>query len=88
MDSDAFKARLQRDGFQVEAKGMAANEHRDEHAHPFDVEALVTAGRITITCGGAPRTYGVGESFTMKAGMPHMEDVGPEGVEYIVGRRH
>lgn len=88
MDKNAFQARLQREGYEVEAKGLPANEHRAEHAHHFDVEALVTGGRITITCEGKASTYGVGDSFTMKAGAMHIEQVGPEGVEYIVGRRH
>jgi quercetin dioxygenase-like cupin family protein len=88
MDKSAFQARLRREGFEVEAKGLPANEARAEHAHHFDVEALVTAGKITITCEGTARTYGAGDSFTMAAGKMHAEQVGPEGVEYIVGRRH
>jgi hypothetical protein len=33
------------------------------------------------------RTYRAGDEFCMKAGCPHVEDVGAAGVKYLVGRR-
>ncbi|MCC7275643.1 MAG: AraC family ligand binding domain-containing protein [Alphaproteobacteria bacterium] len=89
MNDDAFRQRLQHEGYaEIERRAMAANESRAEHAHHFDVAALVTAGAITLTCEGRARTYRAGDTFTMAAGTLHAEDVGPDGVEYIVGRRH
>lgn len=89
MDRSAFEAELKRDGYNDTGENeMAAGESRAEHTHHFDVSALVLAGEITLTCAGAKRTYGKGESFAMKAGTTHAEDVGPEGVRYLVGRRH
>ena len=89
MDRSAFEAGLKRDGYNDTGENeMPAGESRAEHAHHFDVSALVLAGAITLTCAGTKRTYAAGECFAMKAGTMHAEDVGPEGVRYLVGRRH
>lgn len=89
MDRTEFETALKRDGYNDTGENeMPAGESRAEHAHPFDVSALVLAGAITLTCAGAKCTYATGECFTMKAGTPHAEDVGPAGVRYLVGRRH
>lgn len=89
MDRTEFETALKRDGYNDTGENeMPAGESRAEHVHHFDVSALVLAGAITLTCDGAKRTYAAGECFTMKAGTPHAEDVGPAGVRYLVGRRH
>lgn len=88
MDAKAFEARLKAEGFpEIRTNGYAPNCHNAEHSHPFDVLALVLEGDITLTIGGAPRNYRAGEEFSMPAGCPHIEDVGPSGVRYLVGRR-
>jgi quercetin dioxygenase-like cupin family protein len=89
MTSEAeFKTRLRREGFtEVVAGEMTPNEHRDSHAHDYDVLGLVLRGDITLTCGGAARTYRAGDDFAMAAGIPHVEDVGADGVRYLAGRR-
>lgn len=58
-----------------------------EHQHPFDACALVTSGDITLVVNGVPRFYGVGDVFSLPAGMVHHENAGPAGVSYLVGRR-
>ena len=89
MKREEFEAELVRDGFATAEGGVEPNTRRESHAHDFDVRALVLAGEITLGCGdAAPRTYRVGDVFTMQAGMSHTEAVGPEGVRYLVGRRH
>jgi quercetin dioxygenase-like cupin family protein len=89
MDRATFEAALKRDGYNDTGENaMAAGESRAEHAHHFDVSALVLSGEITLTCDGVKRTYGAGACFAMKAGTLHAEDVGPAGVRYLVGRRH
>jgi uncharacterized cupin superfamily protein len=88
MDIAAFNDRLKAEGFDpAEERGLPAGESRAEHAHHFDVTAMVLDGDITLTCGGTRTTYTAGQVFTMAAGMPHCEDVGPAGVRYLVGRR-
>ena len=36
---------------------------------------------------GKATTYRRGDEFSMKAGCRHIEDIGPQGVSYLVGRR-
>ena len=66
---------------------MEPNCSRAEHAHHFDVSALVLEGEITLGVAGQRRTYRPGDQFTMAAGCMHTEDVGPAGVRYVIGRR-
>jgi quercetin dioxygenase-like cupin family protein len=82
-----FEFALRREGFAVERKVLPPARSVAEHAHPFDVRALVLNGEITLTVEGIDYTYRVGDIFVMPAGHRHAETVGPEGVEYVVGRR-
>ena len=88
MDTTGFEARLEREGYpEIRTNALQPNCHNAEHSHPFDVLALVLEGDITLTIEGRARTYRAGDEFTMKAGCAHVEDVGPQGVKYLVGRR-
>lgn len=88
MDATRFEARLRAEGFpEIRTNQLEPNRHNDEHAHPFDVLALVLEGDITLTVEGAARTYRAGDEFSMRAGCKHVEDAGPQGVKYLVGRR-
>src|SRR5262249_48984956 len=88
MDIEAFRRELAAEGYDevVERRwdpGAVAPVHR----HPFTAKAIVTAGRMTITCGGATQEYGVGDVFFIEAETPHEETYGPEGATYLVGRK-
>lgn len=86
-DLEAFDAALAADGFgQVETKVRPPGA-AGEHAHGFEVRALVLEGTITLTWNGVTRTFSPGEVFTMAAHCPHAEVVGPGGVRYRVGTR-
>jgi quercetin dioxygenase-like cupin family protein len=88
IDEKSFQDRLRREGFpEIRTNQLAPGCHNDEHSHPFDVLALVLDGDITLTVDGRARRYSAGEEFSMKAGCKHVEDVGPNGVRYLVGRR-
>jgi quercetin dioxygenase-like cupin family protein len=88
MDRAGFEARLRAEGFpEIRVNELAPGRHNAEHEHPFDVLALVLEGDITLTVEGAARTYRAGDEFSMQAGCRHVEDAGPEGVKYLVGRR-
>jgi quercetin dioxygenase-like cupin family protein len=88
MDRAQFEARLRAEGYpEVRENEMQANRRNPEHEHPFDVLALVLEGDITLTIGGTARTYRAGEEFALQAGCRHVEDIGPRGVKYLVGRR-
>ena len=87
MDQAAFEAKLNKEGYVTEIGELEAHCSRPPHAHPFDVAGMVLAGTLTLTCDGQARTYGPGERYIMAAGRPHAEDVGADGVRYLVGRR-
>jgi quercetin dioxygenase-like cupin family protein len=88
MVNQAFENALRREGFgEIEIGEKPANHRTGEHAHGFDVSALVLDGAITLICDGRARTYAAGDRFDMAAGKPHVEAVGPQGVRYVVGRR-
>lgn len=59
----------------------------DNHAHPFEAKALVLQGELTIHTHASAHTYKEGDIFHLQANEPHSEVFGPEGVQYLVGRR-
>jgi quercetin dioxygenase-like cupin family protein len=88
MDKTEFAGKLKAEGYaEIETKGLEANCTNTEHAHEFDVRAMVLDGEITLTSGGESRTYRSGDVFNMAAGCAHAERVGAQGVRYVVGRR-
>ena len=88
MDNARFEADLASDGYdRIETKRLAAGTCTAEHDHPFAVRALVLEGEITISIAGVARSYATGDVFTVAGGCRHAEQVGAEGVTYVVGRR-
>lgn len=87
MNDEPFECALRRDGFDVRRDTMPAGTVVAEHAHPFDVRALVLNGEITLTVEGVEYAYREGDIFVLPAGHRHAEAVGPAGVDYLVGRR-
>lgn len=83
-----FEAALRRDGYTAETRELAPGHTTPEHTHPFDVRALVLEGEITLTTAEGAITYRPGDVFTMAAGRPHAEAVGPKGVRNLAGRLH
>ena len=87
MKDEHFEAALRREGFAIERKSIPGMTQVPEHAHPFDVRALVLNGEITLTVEGVEYAYREGDIFVLPAGHRHAETVGPAGVDYLVGRR-
>ena len=87
MDRARFEAELAAEGYQLVERSMAAGTVNAEHAHGFDARLLILTGAMTIHRDGAAHTYGPGESCAVPAGARHAEQVGPEGVTYLAGRR-
>jgi len=84
---EVFETALRRDGFDIGHQALAAGAVVAEHAHPFDVRALVLSGDITLTIAGEDYAFREGDIFVMPAGQRHAETVGAAGVNYLVGRR-
>jgi quercetin dioxygenase-like cupin family protein len=89
MDAKTFESQLRSQGFdEILTKELPAGMNNELHTHDFDVRALVVSGEIALIRDGVKQAYRPGEEFTMDAGCPHQESVGPAGVRYVVGRRH
>jgi quercetin dioxygenase-like cupin family protein len=87
MDRAEFEAGLRRDGYRVVNTSVKPNLISGNHCHDFDAKALVLGGEITITRDNTPVTFRTGQCFDVPAGYPHAEQVGPEGVALLSGRR-
>jgi quercetin dioxygenase-like cupin family protein len=88
MDKASFEARLRDQGYEnIGQREIAANTVNEDHTHDFDAQVLVLDGEITITRGGKAQTFRTGDSCEVPAGTVHAEQIGPEGVRYLAGRR-
>jgi len=58
-----------------------------EHAHPFEVYALILEGDIELIIQGESSTYKLGDFFYLGAQELHSESYGKEGVFYLASRR-
>lgn len=88
MNESEFKAELQA-GYYSDAV-MVQREvgyRLDAHQHSFDACALITAGEFTLLVDGVARRYAAGDVFRLPAGTVHGESAGPQGVNYLSGRR-
>lgn len=88
MNVQEFQAQLKADQFdEAVAIDRPIGYAMDEHQHPFDACALVTAGDITLVVDAVSSRYREGDVFRLPAGTPHLEAAGPQGVSYLSGRR-
>ncbi len=83
---EAFESDLRREGFDVVHGGQKACLTNDLHAHDFDARIMVLGGEITVTRNGKPETFRAGDHCEVLAGCMHSEQIGPEGVAFIVGK--
>jgi mannose-6-phosphate isomerase-like protein (cupin superfamily) len=87
MDKTEFEAELRRDGFRPVYASLRPNMREANHCHDFDARLFVLGGEITITRDNNPETFRAGQCCEVPAGCMHTEQVGPEGVAYLSGRR-
>ena len=76
MDKIEFKEQMEKDGFKVSEKSMAAGTVNQDHTHPFDARLFVVAGHITIGQDGKETTFGPGDICSVDANTKHSERVG------------
>ena len=87
MDRLDFEAELRREGYSVVNASLTPNLRAANHCHDFDAKLFVLGGEITITRDNSPATFRAGQCFEVPAGCMHAEQVGPEGVALLSGRR-
>jgi quercetin dioxygenase-like cupin family protein len=89
MERDDFIEMLAREGFkETVLVEREANGFVEDHAHPFEAKALILEGELTIRCGTKETRYRTGDVFHLLANETHWERYGPDGVCYLVGRKH
>jgi quercetin dioxygenase-like cupin family protein len=85
---DAFRAHpLLRGADEVLERHWAPGQVVEEHTHPFDADAVVSAGEMWLTRAGVTEHLRAGDTFRVPAGTPHSERYGPQGATYWVARR-
>jgi quercetin dioxygenase-like cupin family protein len=87
MDRETFVSAVAQEGFTELVTVTRERGATEEHSHPFEAKALIIAGQMHIRVGAEERLYRVGDMFHLLANVPHSERYGPEGVEYLVGRK-
>jgi quercetin dioxygenase-like cupin family protein len=88
MTAEEFSVELRKQGLQQFALvDRRPNEALDLHTHPFESQALVLEGEISISTQGRERLYRAGEVFHLDYAQEHSERYGPQGVRYLVARR-
>ncbi len=86
---EAFEASAREQGFdEVIVREWAPGQVVETHRHPFDVDAWVVRGELTLTEGESTRVLHAGDSFQLVRGAPHSERYGSEGATFWVARRH
>lgn len=89
MNTQDFEAQLMAENFDPGVTiSKPVGYSMEEHAHPFEAWALITQGDITLRVHGESTTYVEGDVFRLSADTPHHESAVPNGVTYLVGRKH
>jgi transcriptional regulator len=89
MQQDAFEAGLRSDGYvEIETKALDPRPQNEGHAHDYDIRGLVLDGIFIVKQDDQPVTYRAGEVFAVSAGRRHTEEIGPQGVRILVGRKY
>lgn len=88
MDRTSFEAALAKEGFsEIVVVERAADGFLASHAHPFEAKALILNGELSIQVGDIEQRYQSGQIFHLPPNEPHSERYGPQGVQYLVGRK-
>ena len=89
MDEKAFRAAREAEGYtQFAVVEWEPGRVNETHTHDFTASAFLLDGRITVeTADESTTCRAAGDTFTLGAGIPHREVVGPDGVKFLVARK-
>ena len=89
MDEASFKRDRAAQGYgDFNVKEWSPGTVNEMHTHEFGASVLVLSGEITVTTGdGQATTCQPGDTFSLDAGIPHEEKIGPDGVRFLSGRK-
>ncbi len=86
---DAFRAHpLLQGADEVLERHWGPDQVVGTHSHPFDADAVVTAGEMWLIREDRTEHLLPGDTFQLAAGTPHSKRYGPAGATYWVARRH
>jgi mannose-6-phosphate isomerase-like protein (cupin superfamily) len=84
---ESFRARkLAAGADEVVERKWDANQIVDQHAHPFDADALVSEGEMWLVVEDREQHLLPGDTFQLPHGQKHSERYGPRGATYWVAR--
>ena len=84
-----FEAQARAQGFdEVLERNWPPSAVLDDHAHAFEVKALVVRGEMWLTVGADTRHLQPGDTFELARDAPHAERYGTEGATYWAARRN
>ena len=88
MERNEFVEMIAKEGF---AEGVIeereSNGFLEAHVHSFEAKALILAGELRMRVGEVEQVYTPGSVFHLLANVSHSEFYGPEGLQYLVGRK-
>lgn len=89
MDFSALERQLREEGFRrVYVWQDDAHAFYPNHSHAVDTAHIILGGEMTLTCGGAAKTYKAGERPPdVPAGAVHSARMGPSGCRYLIGEK-
>jgi mannose-6-phosphate isomerase-like protein (cupin superfamily) len=88
MNEKALEKKLHDEGFSrtfIWQDGPSADY--PDHTHAVETAHIILSGEMTLTIGGASRTYRAGERCDVPAGATHSAHMGPRGCRYLIGER-
>lgn len=89
MDRNTFTESLTKEGFlDTLVVTREPNGEAGVHEHPFEAKALILEGELNLRVAGEERAYRGGDVFYLAANQPHSERYGPNGVTFLIGRKH
>lgn len=65
----------------------AAGTINAEHSHPEDIAVVVLSGSLDVVIYNIKDMYKEGDFYEIKANVPHHSTIGPNGSEYLIGKK-
>lgn len=89
MQQSVFVAELQSAGYtEIDSKTLDPRPANAGHAQITTSKDWCSMAVSSSTKDGNPVTYRAGEVFAVPAGKSHTEEIGPNGVRIVVGRKY
>jgi hypothetical protein len=88
MDESTFREQVKSQGYsEPQLIDRPANFCNEEHTHDFSASGLVIAGELSVVSNSTTTICRSGDTFSLASGIPHHEQYGPEGAQFLVARR-